>query len=347
MIVLEFVGRDAESDALLFTDKEGTEYTAALSESLRTAILRGVTLETVEGRSARPLSPGQIQSLLREGMTAEQVSEQTGTEIARVRRFEGPVLAEIARAIEATRSSQVGTERDAPTIGDLVVDRLAERGVDTEALDWRAARRGPSWEVTVAFVEGDVERIASWTLSEPGNLAVAADDAARELTESARVPEPVRALFPPVHPSTLEPFDVAADGLLDRQEQLLKRLNAARGRRQPVMLGFDGTEEEEALSVTDVEIELGPEPEERSPLALAVVPGTGAEDEDGPEPNSDGLGVEVSAERDEEVPPAADESEAESATEVNEVEEVVEAPRKRGRTPVPSWDEIVFGSRGD
>ena len=25
----------------------------------------------------------------------------------------------------------------------------------------------------------------------------------------------------------------------------------------------------------------------------------------------------------------------------------VEPSRKRGRTPMPSWDEIVFGSRGD
>lgn len=354
MIVLEFVGRDPESDALLFTDEAGSEYTAALTEPLAAAIRRGATLDTIANASRNPLSPGQIQALLREGMTAAQVAEQTDTELARVRRYEGPVLAEIARAVDSTRSSRVGSERDAPTIGDLVVDRLAERGVDTKTLDWRAARRGAAWEVTVAFVEGDIERSASWTLSEPGNLAVAADDTARELTESARTPEPVRALFPPVHSSTLDPHEAGADGLLDRQEQLLKRLNAARGRRQPVMLGFDGLDETETVEdaevdVVEVDVEAEPEPKSAPQPELTVLEGITSEAQPGE--------TAVETETEETTDPApTGESESDAPEEetpepqidvVEAVEEVTDTPRKRGRTPVPSWDEIVFGSRTD
>lgn len=354
MIVLDFVGRDADSDALLFTDEGGVEYTAALTDALMAAVMRGATIEGLEEAPRRPLSPGQIQALLREGMSAAQVAEQTGTDLERVRRYEGPVLAEIARAIDSTRTSRVGTDRDAPTVGDLVVDRLAERGVDTDALDWRAARRGTTWDVTVAFIENGVEKLATWSLGEPGNVAVAADDAARELTENVRVPEPVRALFPPVHPSTIEPLDAASEGLLDRQEQLLQRLNAARGRRQPVMLGFDGMVDEEPegtdgslqreetvveVRVTEPDLDVS----EAVDLEGVAESSSGEDEQDSHVLSADDT-LTDEAGGDESSADAVDEYRGAQPT---KAEEAAEVPRKRGRTPVPSWDEIVFGSRGD
>ncbi len=339
MIVLQFVGRDADSDALLFLDEGGNEYTAALSDALVAAVLRGSTLEVVEERPQKPLSPREIQAMLREGMSAEQVAQQTGTDLERVRRFEGPVRAEIAHAIDLARQSVVGSDRDAPTVGDLVVDRLAERGVDIETLDWHAGKRGgSSWEVVAVFVEDGVERSATWTLGESTGLAVAADDAARELTESARAPEPVRALFPPVVAGNVETIEVEDDALLDRQEQLLRRLNAARGRRQPVMMGFEGGQEEpDTVPLTVRKRNLQPEERTRP----AVVDSSESVNEEA-EPVEEATDRETVVEK----------KKVEAKVEV-EVEEVVEATsvsessKKRRRTPVPSWDEIVFGSRGD
>lgn len=329
MIVLEFVGRDAGSDALLFRDGDGREFVAPLTEMLTSSILRGSTLEVVPDSPQRRLTPREIQALLREGLTATQINEQTGTEIERVRRFEGPVRAEIMRAIERALSSPVGNDPDSPTIGDLVVDRLAERGVDTEELKWTASKRDSgAWEVSVVFVEADIEKSAMWTLAEATDLATAGDETARELTETARTPEPVRALFPPVATSTIDPFSDEDDILLERQEQLLKRLSAARGRRQPVMMGFEG-EDEHVETVPIISPVVAP------PSVASPAPAPG--------------GTEHA--ETEETGPASEESSPLLDTELTEAEEPSQKPidssKKRGRKPMPSWDEIVFGSRGN
>ena len=112
MIVLEFVGRDADSDALLFVDEDGREYAAALTENLTAAVIRGATLEVVEEAPARRLAPREIQALLREGVSPAQIAAQTDTDIERVRRFEGPVQAEILRSIDLVLSSPVGADPD-------------------------------------------------------------------------------------------------------------------------------------------------------------------------------------------------------------------------------------------
>ena len=340
MIVLEFVGRDAESDALLFVDEDGREYAAALTENLTAAVIRGVTLETVEDEPVRRITPREIQALLREGVSPAQIAAQTNTDVERIRRFEGPVRAEILRAIDLALSSPVGSDTDGPSLGELVVDRLAERGVDTDQLSWQAARRGTSaWEVSVVFVEDEVEKSATWSLSDLTNTAAAADDAARGLTESARKPEPVRALFAPVTSATIEPVGDPGDFLLDRQEQLLKRLSAARGRRQPVMMGF---ENDEALLDT-VPLVPAPRPDNSASLpaehhaegTTAGAPSPGPS-QDGSEPSEpsevqEQVGLTPEPIADLHLPPAKS----------------AEPSKKRGRTPMPSWDEIVFGSRGE
>ena len=337
MIVLEFVGRDADSDALLFVDEDGREYAAALTENLTAAVIRGATLEVVEEAPARRLAPREIQALLREGVSPAQIAAQTDTDIERIRRFEGPVQAEILRSIDLVLSSPVGADPDGPRLGELVVDRLAERGVDTDQLSWRAAKRGNlAWEVSVVFVENEVERSATWTLSDVTNSATASDGAARDLTETARTPEPVRALFAPVTPATVEPMSEVGDALLDRQEVLLKRLNAARGRRQPVMMGFDGSEEG-----ADTVPLVASFPASKTPSSSEQ--GKSGESADGVPEAGDLQDVATDIE-----PPTGSGSTKDTVadTETTPVKSV-EPSRKRGRTPMPSWDEIVFGSRGD
>lgn len=340
MIVLEFVGRDAESDALLFVDEDGRKYAAALTENLTAAVIRGATLEPVEDEPVRRITPREIQAFLREGVSPAQIAAQTNTDIERIRRFEGPVRAEILRSIDLALSSPVGSDTDGPRLGELVVDRLAERGVDTDQLSWQAAKRGNSaWEVSVVFIEDEVEKSATWTLSDLTNTAAAADDAARSLTESARKPEPVRALFAPVASATIEPVSDTGDLLLDRQEQLLKRLSAARGRRQPVMMGFENDEEHlDTVPLVPVlrpndSASLPAETHAEGATASAASPELGRDDSESLDSSESQEQLELTAE------PIADQD--------LPVVKSAETSKKRGRTPMPSWDEIVFGSRGD
>lgn len=330
---LEFLGRDAGGAALLFADEDGNRYSAPITDALRSTVLRG--RKDAHDRGAdRPLTPRVIQAMLREGISATQIAEQSGTSIDRIRRYEGPVQAEMDRAIYLAQRSRIGTDRDAPTVGDLVVDRLAQRGVARDSLRWKAGRRaGGTWEVTVLYVEDSVEKSATWSLTEPTNSAVALDDTARELTETTRKADTVRALFTPVT-QVEEEDEVAPEELLDRQEQLLKRLNAARGRKQPVMIDFDGEESDEALPTIPLLAVVDPSSDPHKPGRVrgVIFPEMGTAGESTGDEEECGKKARGPLDFDGPLPQRPKASEAEPV-------------KKRGRRSVPSWDEIVFGSR--
>lgn len=187
MIDLELLG--VNGDAIVMTDPDGQRYKLVIDDALRAAVRRDrpaaldspTTLE-----AGRTLTPREIQSLLRAGATAEEVASTTGLPLDHVHRFEGPVLAERNWAVEQARACRIGWEKDSPVLGELVVDRLATRGVDPALLEWDAVRDGRApWEVLLTFVQGAEEKQARWVLDLSSHAVTALDDEARWLTEAA------------------------------------------------------------------------------------------------------------------------------------------------------------------
>ena len=77
-------------------------------------------------------------------------------------------------------------------LGELVIDRLATRGVEPSSLAWDASREGRDpWQVNLTFVQGAEEKHASWVLDLAARSVSALDDESRWLTEAAgqRLPE--------------------------------------------------------------------------------------------------------------------------------------------------------------
>lgn len=337
MIQLTLVGKSPDGKDLLFEDEDGTEYSVEVTDELVAQLFETPQLEVKEDETRKPLSPREIQTLLRDGLSANQIASQTGTPLERVRRYERPVLAEINHAILEATQTRVGVEVDAPTMGDLVVDRLANMGVDVEALRWSAHRnRRGRWEAVVHYQQDGEPMNARWELSPSG--LVARNKPAKTLTEMKRreEPEPVRSFFPlsqksraeqsPVsepergRASRLEPVparteapkeEVLSDA--ERQEALVEEANSRRGRVVPLMEEIEGEAET---------FPLAPQPQvtvEES--ESVVVPG------------------QLPAEKDvsDEERPALDET---STTKRR-------SSGKKGRRSIPSWDEIVFGTRQD
>lgn len=330
MIELEFLGKSGDTHSLVFTDAQGERYNVAISDELRAALRRDPTV--TEGKLSTQatdssLRPAQIQAMLREGRSAEEIASQHGVPLASITRWESPVQAEKDRAVALAKAAHVGTNPEAPQLEDLAINRLAARGVDHNSFGWTASRHsGEPWEVTLTFVQGAAEKTASWSLSSDGTRVNAIDEEANWITETASPLAPVTAFFPPgPHSDAGEETDQLAE-----IESLLDRANAQRGRRQPLLEDFDGSEEDEILT---------------SPVAPFFSSRVhGAVDAEAA-PDASGVGAQ-NAEPGTDTETAKSNAPSQGLFDVESADP--EPQKKRGRRrSVPSWDEIVFGTRSE
>ena len=146
-----------EGVRLLLRSPDGSEYTLPLDEKLKAAI-RGdrVRLGQLEIETDTPLRPRDIQARIRAGESATDVAVAAGIPLERVRRYEGPVLAEREHmAATARRTALRGpalSDGPAALLGDAVAQRLRERGIDPDAAGWDSWRREDSrWQIVVSY----------------------------------------------------------------------------------------------------------------------------------------------------------------------------------------------------
>ncbi|NCD18641.1 MAG: DUF3071 domain-containing protein [Actinobacteria bacterium] len=326
MVELKLTGLHPDGEHLTLTGPDGVQYALAVTDELRAAVRRDRPLMEQIRAAQQPVRPREIQAMLRAGSSAEEVAEVSGLPLDHVQRYEGPVQAEQAWVVQQAQAFPVGRQSDSPQLGDLVVDRLATRSVKPEDLEWSATRAGNApWVVAVAFPIGARTTEARWEVDLSARSLHALDDESRWLSETDSS-SPRARRFPvalPPERSDLKVYNVEADGDLSEAparsgtDDLLDRLQSTRGTRQSV--------EEEPLE--------------------------GDEDL-------------LSHLMDDDVPaahPAASEPEAATDARVlplplrdrgDQPDERQEAqperrPRKPARRSVPSWDEIVFGSRNE
>ena len=255
MIELELLGTSADGESLVLTDAQGERYSVLISDELRGATRRD--RPRVELAPARPtLAPRDIQALLRAGATPAEIASEHGMEVSAVERFEAPVQAEKDYALTRARAVRIG--EGGPTMGDLVVDRLAARGVDPTSLEWAATREaGEPWQIIVTFVQGAAEHAAHWHLSNSGSLE-AIDQEAQWLTEQVST-SPTASIFTPLPRTAPAPALDPDEEDLRNREAILDQLNAARGKRQQIDLDLDDEVDEEAEYLAAIASEEEPE----------------------------------------------------------------------------------------
>jgi hypothetical protein len=184
MAELELMGLHSDGEHLVLVGPDGHRHRLAIDDALRTAVRRDHP-RPEQARAVGELRPREIQSRLRAGERAEDIAREAGVPVEHVRRYESPVLAEQAWVAQQARAITLGRDADAPTLGDLVVDRLASRGVEPQELDWTAVRRpGESWEVVLHFRAGERDRTARWGVDVTNRALHALDDEGRWLSET-------------------------------------------------------------------------------------------------------------------------------------------------------------------
>jgi hypothetical protein len=217
---LRLVGVHEDGMHLLLADDEGSRFAVPLDEALRAAARRDVPrLGQLQIEIADRLRPKDVQSMIRAGLTAEEVAERANWPVEKVHRYEGPILAE--REHVATLARQVrlrprgGSHGGAPTLDARVTERLRSREIDGASARWdsRRTEKG-AWTVLLVFNAGGRQREAAWHFDPLTRTVSAVDDEARWLSEDEdqQAPGPIPAphLNASNRPSRV--YDVEAEG---------------------------------------------------------------------------------------------------------------------------------------
>ncbi|MAP63868.1 MAG: hypothetical protein CMH34_09020 [Microbacterium sp.] len=342
-----------EDDRLVLATEAGDRFALALDDVLR-AEMRRAKREQESDAPVKRASPREIQSHIRAGLSAQEVADLLDVRVEDVQRFERPVLAEREHIVGQALAVPVlmGSELDHDahvSFGTAVRAKLADAGASGER--WTSWKEQSGWIVKLEFVSGGIDHDARWgfdprrsTLSPQNGDAVqlsrqgslpegliprlrALDNAGKDESRfdsgafgPRRVPEPEAEDDAPAvtaeAPVTSQAVRHAATKRADTPEvatsaetaDLLEALRRRRGQREPLP-----APEDEPTTPSSA----------GAPVALfdALEPGYEASDDD----------------------TVASDDEIDDRTVV-----IAEgAGRRKGRTSMPSWDEIVFGARTD
>ncbi|MEU4108077.1 septation protein SepH [Streptomyces sp. NPDC048208] len=338
---LRVVAVSNDGTRLVLKAADATEYTLPIDERLRAAV-RGdrPRLGQIEIEVESHLRPRDIQARIRAGATAEEVAQLAGIPVDRVRRFEGPVLAERAFMAERARKTPVRRpgENSGPLLGEAVQERLLLRGADKDTVQWDSWRRDDgTWEVLLVYLVAGEPHSASWTYDPPRRLVQAVDDEARSLigeSDDLAVPEPS---FPFVPRIARLPRDRGMDRALDRSDRERPGLPA-----QPSEPVEEGAGERDSLTSL-----LEAVPSFRGDLVVPERPPEPPEEpaeevleEEPPAPAASAGSAYADV-----LMPRAVSSHRDRLTGATDRQAEADGVRPGRRAAVPSWDEIVFGTR--
>src|SRR2546428_894716 len=182
------------SYAILAVPGRGGRFSLPIDDRLR-AVARGQfsRLAQYEIEVENPLRPKEIQDRIRAGETAEEIADAAGVPIERVRRFEGPVLAERAYMAQQAQTASVKRQTDSgpgPRLGEIVTERLRLLGADPAEARWESRKRGDgSWLVELASGAGGEQLRAAWIFDARRRHAAPEDDQAARLSLPTEVLE--------------------------------------------------------------------------------------------------------------------------------------------------------------
>jgi hypothetical protein len=180
----------SDGSRLVLRSSDGQEFHLAIDERLRAAV-RGdrARLGQIEIEAEGQLRPRDIQARIRSGATAQEVADASGISVERIRRFEGPVLAERAFMAEKAQNTQVRRQGEShgQKLGEIVLERLAKRGADDPAaVRWDSWRREDgTWTVQAVYRISSETYEALWAFDPPRRLVTPEDDEARLLSSDA------------------------------------------------------------------------------------------------------------------------------------------------------------------
>ncbi len=327
-----------DGDYLILEALDGQKFRLLPDDSLKSALKREVhsNLDSIS------ITPREIQDHIRNGLTMDEIVDLSGAPLGFIEKFAAPVLDELAHMVDSAKSVRITTSHDRYSdsthveFGDLVESRLAQGGAS--AFVW-SAKRGDfnSWIISVNFLLANEDSFAAWSF-DPRKLTLSPEN---ESAVSLSTNDPLSTTPIP----KLRPILVAEQETLPSEtaeaevvEQTAIRIVSAEPEKvesvkTPWIKQITSVEKAEQVASPELE-DLHTE----TPLsatadllqALRIKRGE----------------REAAAEAAPQQRTAAEPTAAPSITaDTSDVDDQPPVTPKKGRAAMPSWDQIVFGTK--
>ncbi|MFB2583977.1 septation protein SepH [Herbiconiux liukaitaii] len=180
-----------ENGALIVSSDGGERYRIAIDEVLQSRIRQGIA--AVEG--GKKVSPREIQTHVRAGLSAFEVAELTGASVEYIERFEGPVLAErqfmvdsaLRVPVQPTSPADPLGEEPLSTFGDALDERL--EGLAAQDVRWASWKDESGWIVKLTFSSREIEHDARWQFDPKRHVLTPLNNEATTLSRHGELSE--------------------------------------------------------------------------------------------------------------------------------------------------------------
>ena len=179
---LAFVGLSDDGMSLVLSSTDGTRYTVPCDERLEAAVRRDRSRLGQLEIALDGTTPRDIQQRVRHGQSPDDIAASSGLAVERVMRFAGPVLAEREHVAAQARAVELRDGGVSRTVEDTVNDALARGGVDVDLVEWDAWRREDGrWSLLASWDPVDSVAVgataALWVYDAAGRTVVSDDPA--------------------------------------------------------------------------------------------------------------------------------------------------------------------------
>jgi hypothetical protein len=347
---LKIIG--VENGALLAANDEGEQYRIAIDEVLQSTLKQS----KADSPAGPKVSPREIQAHIRGGMSADDVASLTGASLEYVQRFEGPILAEREHIVSSALSVPVRTAAavdplgEDDTFGVVIRDRLSSLGASGERwASWKEDEGG--WIVKLSFTADEIDHDARWGYDTRKHSLSALNSEATTLSQQGELQGGLIPRLRAVTPADTDEsrFDSGAFTFADSSDSgrsdTAPRIETVQAARTPVASN--------SIAVTAIkraDDDDNQDMHQTADLLEALRRRRGEREAASYEDRPAAIDVPLDVFDNLDQPDGPDESSRSSAV----APSLSAGPRsaggassRKGRTSMPSWDEIVFGARSD
>ena len=333
MTELRLNGNDG--DYLLFESLSGERFRVLVDDALRSAIRSSSSRNT----SIVQLSPREIQSEIRGGSTIDELIARSGDPRSYIEKFAAPVLDELTHVIASALGVRISIAGDRYTdishieFGEIIASRLEASGVSQ--FSWSAARdENHQWLVSVSFERLGGPAAATWSFDPKRLLLSPENELAVTLSTQNAISD---ANFARLKPAPEPAPEQAAI------EQITESLADTQLVEPVIPIGRAADRYNEETTVAEVIEQDIPETADLLDALKKKREQRSQRQVDHPEPTIDTQTIEIVA--------TADSTEFEIGEEpqisADDIEPRPAPTRRNARPSIPSFDEIVQGTKSE